>query len=123
MTVLSLGPLCPACAGPLKSCREGNARELFCPKCDWSLISVCLPCVMRDVQTYVVTVTAGNYKNREHLITLAQLVKVSPLQARKLLRERKGVVVCTGPASKVITVRDALRKVGLAFAIEPRFPW
>jgi hypothetical protein len=78
---------------------------------------------MRDVQTYVVTVMAGNYKNREHLITLAQLVKVSPLQARKLLRERKGVVVCTGPASKVITVRDALRKVGLAFAIEPRFPW
>lgn len=123
MKNLSRNKLCEKCGGSVALLREGNTQGLICTNCGWSVVTTQLSEILRDPISYEVSVTKGDYRNDQHLKTLAHLADINYLHARKLLKESCAFVVFTGKASKAIEVRDTLETAGLAFEIKPGFPW
>jgi uncharacterized protein YbaR (Trm112 family) len=114
---------CPKCRGSVEVRREGNTQGLFCTQCDWSVVTTNIPDILRDAVSYEVRVTSGDFKNERHLKSVAQLAGVNLLEARKLLQGQASFVVYTGRAHEVTAARDVLWASGLAFDIQPPFPW
>lgn len=116
-------PACEKCGSPVEFRCEGSTQGLFCTKCEWSVVTTCLPEILRDTTLYEVSVTSGECGSVHHLKTVAQLAGVNFLAARKLLQGPSSFAVFTGDASKVAKVRDMLKSAGLAYEIKPPFPW
>jgi hypothetical protein len=123
MTDFLDAPRCPTCGCCTEVRREGSSQGLFCTECDWSVVTTYIPAVLCDTVSYEVRVTSGDFKNVQHLKSVAQLAGVNLLEARKLLQGQANFVVYAGQAHKVTAARDMLRVAGLAFDIRPPFPW
>ncbi len=115
--------ICEICGGPAEIRNEGSTQGLFCEKCAWSVVTTCLPEILRDEILYDVTVISGEFKNEQHIKTTAKLTGTNFLAARKLLQTESSFVVFKGNASRVSSVRDVLNLACMTYEIQPSFPW
>jgi hypothetical protein len=120
---LSNKSLCPKCGGSIEVRLDRSTQGMFCTNCDWAAVTSHLPEILHDSTRYEVRVTGGDFKNEQHLKKVAQLMGINFLEARKLLQGQRAFVVFAGPAHMAQAVRGTLSAAGLAFEIEPPFPW
>ena len=114
---------CQKCGGEAIWRQEGNTQGWFCAKCDWSMVTTCMPEILSDTTHYEVRAVYGDFRNIEHIKTVAQLMGVNFLVSRRLLKTGKVFVVFNGLAHHVIKVRDILKGVGMDLEIKPSFRW
>jgi hypothetical protein len=115
--------VCEDCGGTVEVRREGSTQGVFCTRCDWAVVTTYLPEIFRDETLYEISVTSGDYNNKEHIRAIAKLNGVNFLDARQLLQTQPNFKLCKGAASRVEEIRVAFELVGIQYEIRPPFPW
>jgi hypothetical protein len=113
---------CEKCGSPTVMRSEGSTQGLYCTKCDWSVVTTHIPEILLDTTVYEIRLTGGDYRNEEHVKTVAHVSGVNFLAARKLLQQ-KSPLVFTGLASRIVEIRKTLNSVNLKHQINPAFFW
>lgn len=119
--VPGIGDPCDKCGLAVEWRRGESVQGPFCNQCGWLAVTTYIPPLYLDDTVYEVRACGGDYKNKSHIKTVAELSGRNFLEARKLL-EQDAPVVFKGEARAVCRVRDALVAAGLGYRIEPPFP-
>lgn len=122
-TRFEIEPTCPDCGGQIEIRVEGSTGGQYCMRCDWAVVTTHLPQIVYDANSYKLEIAGGDHRSEVHLRTVAQLLGVNWLEARKLLLEQVPFEILTDSATNVAKARDTLEDVGLRYTISPPFPW
>lgn len=115
--------VCEQCGSLMESRREGMSAGLYCTNCDWSVVTTYSPPILLDETLYKISILNGDAHNKQHIKTVAQIVNVNFLAARKLLQQQSPLIVLIGIAKEVVKVQEVLSMAGLVYEIIPNFPW
>lgn len=113
---------CPQCASPTEQIREGRVSGTRCPKCGWSVVTTETDAIDRDATLYEVRIIHSDYHNEAQVKTVARMLGVNFLQARRLLHE-KDPLVFQGRAREVLRIKADMEKMHIPYSILPSFDW
>ena len=116
-------PKCERCGHLLEARRSGTTQGLFCPNCDWSVVTTYIPEIKLDATSYEILITGGDYRSLDQVKLLARVGDMNFITARKLLQENSPFVLPKRDATATAEVRDQLDSAGLGYQISPSFPW
>jgi hypothetical protein len=70
-----------------------------------------------------VRVLHSDYHNESQVKTVARILGVNFLQARRLLQKEEDSLVFQGKAREVLRIKAELEKVRIPYSIAPSFSW
>lgn len=114
---------CRHCGGRLEHRIEGRTQGLRCSSCgERYAVTSYFPPIETDGAYYTLTVAAGDPRDKAHIKAIAALANENFLRARSKLATRPVLRLRAQPLDVLrgIAILDA---VGLAYAIEPAFPY
>lgn len=111
--------LCEKCGAEMHSICEGVTVGMKCPACGWGWVTTSP--MISDGQLYRVILNTGE-STIEHIKLISSIADCSYIAAKKLLVSAP-VSVFSGSAVEVKTIIEKLDDAGVAYHIEPDFPY
>ncbi len=113
---------CPKCDGNLKSEVIGSSEVLTCQDCGWSVATSYVDPIYEDATIYRLYIRDGNVLNKYVLAALSKALGCNYLEAKNVIEGGRSLLF-EGDAVKIREKRDALDSGGVAYDIEPDFPY
>jgi hypothetical protein len=114
--------ICPNCGALAESVIEGRSSGMRCTQCDWSVFTTFALPIEKDQIEYEIVLSRLSAFNEEHVKTIANLMNINFLQARKKFTE-EAPRVFKGKAKEVVVIKEKLDSIGLVYTIQPEFKW
>ncbi len=112
---------CPECETELKKERHGHSAVYTCPKCGWSVATTEFDPIDLDETKYEIRLAEGTAVTKETLSLVSHMTGKNFIDSKKIIESRDAIFV--GQALDILKQREFLTKQGVAFIIEPDFPY
>lgn len=112
---------CVKCGSELQIDRRGCAVTYTCPNCGWSIATTEWESIDLDKTQYRIRLAEGTPICKKTLSLVSRLTGKNFIESKKVI-ENLGVIF-TGRARDILEQKSKLSKEGLAFVIEPDFPY
>lgn len=112
---------CPECGHPLRIERNYPSFVYVCDHCGWSAATTRWDPIDLDRTKYEIRLAEGTPVNKETLSLVSRMTGKNFIDSKKVI-EACGIIF-VGEARDILKQKDFLAKQGVAFAIEPDFPY
>ena len=113
--------ICDKCGAELRVDRCGCAVTYTCPNCGWSVATTEWEPIDLDETKYEIRLAEGTPVNKETLSLVSRMTGKNFIDSKKAI-EACGVIY-VGKARDILEQKNFLAKQGVAFVIEPDFPY
>ena len=114
---------CPTCGNILERYVSQDAVWYHCPICNWEYIEDVIDKPWKDQRIYTLILIPRNCINKSTLKSISRVFECNYIQAKKILETNSDIIICTGNATNIKTMRDVLKEGEVLYRIEPQFPW
>ena len=114
--------ICEKCGGGVEVRQEGSSQALYCTKCDWAIVTTCIPEILKDVTIYHLHIINGNQNDLSHIKIVASISGFNFLNTKKLLYSASPIVF-SGKAIDISKAKKQLEQIGLITETTPQFKW
>ena len=115
------GVACPECGTQLIKERFGHSAVYTCPKCGWSAATTEFDPIDLDHTQYVIRLSEDAPVSKDTLSLVSYMTGKNFIDSKKIIESRD--IIFTGQAHDILKQKDYLSKQGVAFVIEPDFPY
>lgn len=113
---------CEKCGSEMTRRISGRNSIIECPECGWNCVTTYTEPIYEDRTVYVISILPGNQANKRVLRAVGKVTGVNLLQA-KLIAEQGHEDVFTALAPELRDKKMLLDEVGVAYSVEPDFPY
>ena len=112
---------CPQCEEQLIKERCGAGVTYTCPKCGWSVASTEFYSIDLDNTQYKIRLAEGTPVSKESLSLVSHMTGKNFIESKEIIENCK--VIFVGKAREIVKQKEYLTEQGVAFVIEPDFPY
>lgn len=113
--------ICDKCGAELRVDRCGCAVTYTCPKCGWSVATTEWEPIDLDDTQYEIRLSEGTPVSKKILSLISAMTGKNFIDSKKIIEDCG--VIFVGKARDILEKKDFLTKQGVAFVIEPDFPY
>ena len=113
--------ICEKCGAEMHIVRDSYQMGMECPNCGWGWVTTYNEPIEVDYSVYHVVLDSKD-SSLANVKLVASIVNCNYLRAKRII-ENAPSEIFSGKAVDVREIRDRLVQAGMAFRIEPDFPY
>ena len=113
--------VCEKCGAEMHIVRDSYQMGMECPNCGWGWVTTYNEPIEVDYGVYHVVLDSKD-SSLANVMLVASIVNCNYLRAKRII-ENSPSEIFSGKAVDVREIRDRLVQAGMAFRIEPDFPY
>ena len=113
--------VCEKCGAEMHIVRDSYQMGMKCPNCGWGWVTTYNEPIEVDYSVYHVVLDSKD-SSLANVKLVASIVNCNYLRAKRII-ENSPSEIFSGKAVDVREIRDRLVQAGMAFRIEPDFPY
>ena len=113
--------VCEKCGAEMHIVRDSYQMGMECPNCGWGWVTTYNEPIEVDYSVYHVVLDSKD-SSLANVKLVASIVNCNYLRAKRII-ENSPSEIFSGKAVDVREIRDRLVQAGMAFRIEPDFPY
>ena len=119
---MEIETICEKCGSKCSHRIKDSIQEVFCTKCDWSIVTSFIPEIVKNTKSFTLTLTNYSYENINQIKLIAKSIEKNLIEAKTMMKNNTKIVI-TGSAYSIIDFIPELVKNDIHVELQNDFTW